>query len=104
MDGQPMRYHAWGPEDEPRCPAEKQRCAALKVTGWTQSNNGTNSTTSTGAAAGTGSVHTHNTRNYGVNTAGQDWQDASDGSASAADAESVWKAHNCEERLHFICY
>lgn len=108
-DGQSLSYEAWGREGKPECPKVERECAALQVTGGTQSNNGTDATPDTDAAAGKGTVHTNKTGSYGVETAAHNAPhihgfpgDSSD--AAAHVRESAWEARNCEERHHFICY
>lgn len=98
VDGQPLAYEAWGQENKPACPAAKLGCAALQVMAGTQGNSGDNATVGTGAVHSndTGSV-VNITGNIGLNIFGL--------SQAAADVkQSVWEAHDCEERLHFICY
>lgn len=82
VDGQLMKYEAWGEEGKPACP-EVKLCAALRMMGGTQSNNGIDPTLVTNATVERGAVHAGTY--IGVK-------------------ENVWEALDCEERFHFICY
>lgn len=105
VDRQPLEYKAWGQEGEPSCPEVSLECGALQVTGATQNSTSTGPIPVTNGTVGTGAFHANNTKNYGVNIGGVNGLNISQGSGVAADVkERVWKACDCEERLHFLCY
>nr|XP_019962009.1 PREDICTED: C-type mannose receptor 2-like [Paralichthys olivaceus] len=95
VDGRPLEYEAWSEEIKPACPRLTLSCAALQVMGRAAGNaaelaNATVGTVGSGAA---------------MNTAAGVGADAL-GASSAADGRNqrVWETHDCEDRLHFICY
>ncbi|KAK1876878.1 Macrophage mannose receptor 1 [Dissostichus eleginoides] len=100
VDGRGLSYEAWGQEGKPECPEVKRHCAALQVMAGTPS-----IPFEFHSYASAGTVHTNNTWSYGVNTAGEQGKSFIPEIDEAADVkEGVWEAHDCEERLHFLCY
>lgn len=96
VDRQPLHYQAWAEDNKPACPQVKQVCAALQVTQRTDSNCVDSPLVNNASA--TGAVHTDGQRPVmncggGMNTFG-----------GSAGVNHVWEAHDCQERLHFICY
>lgn len=77
VDGETLSYKHWGPNREPVCPNVKLVCAALRRKG---SNNGT------------------------AVTLDVDTMNDSGGTNATAGVKLVWEAHDCGDRLHFICY
>ncbi|TNN70287.1 Macrophage mannose receptor 1 [Liparis tanakae] len=90
VDGQPLAYEAWGQEGKAECPAVKERCAALQVTGGTS--NGATSETITFDVYGSGDDAQNLLGIPGV-------------SIATADVKvKDWEAYDCAEKLDFICY
>lgn len=97
VDGRGLSYEAWGEEGKPECPEVKRHCAALQAP--------LKFTSRLHLNASAGRVHTNNAGSYGVNTAGEQGNSFIPQIDEAADVnEGVWEAHDCEERLHFLCY
>ncbi|XP_035484170.2 C-type mannose receptor 2-like [Scophthalmus maximus] len=88
VDGRPLDYEAWGQGNKPACPQFHLGCAAVQVTGRGQIISSADLTLAVNATEGMGSVGNTAT-NIGLDTSG---------------AAGVWEAHDCEEKLHFICY
>ncbi|XP_071320260.1 macrophage mannose receptor 1-like [Trachinotus anak] len=105
VDGRPLHYEAWGQENKPACPDVSLKCAALQVRAGTQSNSTVLPLfTHASDTVGTGPDHTDDTASV-VDTPANTGLDISGVSQAAAGVNRhVWEAHNCEERLHFICY
>lgn len=105
VDGEPLTYEAWGHEVRPACPDFRLECAALQAKGGTQSRVGTGSTLVANATVETGVALINNAGRFAVNNAAYSIPNISGVSGAAAGVkEHVWEAHNCEERLHFVCY
>lgn len=80
VNGHMLSYEAWGAEGKPACPDVKLKCGALKLMNATQPK-----------------------RN--VDVVNMDTGKGVPGERSVdVNMQSVWEAHNCEEKLHFICY
>lgn len=95
VDRQPLAYEAWGQAGRTECPEVELKCAALQVMGGRRSSNGTDFTLATNAVMETGEVQA---------VAAYDSL-SSFGARDAADViEGEWEAHDCERKLHFICY
>ncbi len=100
VDGQPLSYEAWGGDIKPECPEVKLECAALQVKA--RKSNGTDATPSSNAAGLPAVVHS---QTIGEIIAPPNRLNNTEESDAADGVETfVWNAHNCEERLHFICY
>lgn len=82
VDKEPLSYEAWGQDGNPPCPDVKQKCGALNTMQGMQSNSGTGSS--------------------GSPSAGQSVSE--DSNVDGGEIQIVWEAHDCGERLHFICY
>lgn len=96
VDRQPLSYKSWGQEGESECPEYKMSCAALKVVG--RSRSGTLPALVNNATTLSDHIHANMfgpSQRVNILVADE----------AAADVEvREWEAHNCEERLHFICY
>ncbi|XP_037126386.1 C-type mannose receptor 2-like [Syngnathus acus] len=78
VDKENLTYEAWNEHGRPSCPAARQKCGSFKVTGWRPS--------------ASGILGTNNTL-VGVSLGESDLGE-----------ESVWEAHDCEQKLYFVCY
>lgn len=97
VDRKPLTYEAWGQKVRPACVNLTMECAALQVKG---------GTAVADATAGTDVAHINNAGSSAVNNAHSvlDILAVSVDDAAAGEAEHVWEAHDCEEKLHFVCY
>lgn len=99
VDRQPVSYEAWGQEGKPECPEVKMACAALQVM---QRSNNTTSTLVTDVVSEAGELFFDHLHGSGVNTVTQNEQNTI--GSNMAVGVTDWVAHDCEEKLHFICY
>lgn len=90
VDWKPLTYEAWGQKVRPACVNFTVECAALQVKGRT---GGSDSS----ADGNAGSLAVNNALNIAVSVDDDD-------DAAAGEAEHVWESHDCEEKLHFVCY
>lgn len=103
VDRKPLTYEAWGRKVRPACVDFRMECAALQAKGGTDSGN---SSAAADATAGTDVAHINNAGSLAVNNAHgvPNIFTVGDDDAAAGEAEHVWEAHDCEEKLHFVCY
>lgn len=92
VDGEPVEYESWGQGGRPACPAEELQCGALQVMGGAQNR-----------TIGRTEVQANNTGSYETFGKHLPINPAVDDRATDVN-QGVWEAHNCEEKLHFICY
>lgn len=92
VDGKLLNYTAWGQGGKPACPDVKLKCGALHTMQETQSSNANSLLVQVGAVT---------VKHILVDTG----LTASEGSnADVGTKQTVWEAHDCEERLNFVCY
>ncbi|KAL3999750.1 trinucleotide repeat-containing protein [Sarotherodon galilaeus] len=93
VDGQELRYASWGQGVKPTCPeVQSAECAALQAMKWLTSD-------TTSASSGTSPFESV----FDL-LANSLWRDTAALAATVYNSGGVWGAHNCEEKLNFICY
>lgn len=98
VDGETLSYQAWEQGRQPTIADVNLKCGALNTVQGMQRNNGTERPL---LQVGPVAVYTNNQQGN-VPRIGTSMSEESNVDAGAI--KIVWKAHDCGERLNFICY